>query len=603
MAEVRDIKYVNKEFGDFRGDLIEYAKNYFPETYNDFSPGSPGMMFIEMASYVGDVLSFYQDTQLQETFLQYAKDPSNLYSLAYMMGYRPKVIGASEVILEVSQVLNAIGGSYTPDWASAAFIQPNAQIKATIGSAPIFTIPKSIDFRFSSSYDPTEVQITTLNSGNPATYTVKKKIKAISGEIKTVNYSISDLKKFRTINIEDTNIIGIVDIVDSDDNLWYEVPFLGQESVYIEQSNAEGDSGEVPYKIQLQKVPRRYVSRFTSTGVLQIQFGSGVGGIDDSVFLPNPTNVGLGTAADSSYSGSLTRIDYAYDPSNFLYSNTYGLAPTTDLTIRYLVGGGVQSNVPSNTITIQESVDTSEVVSFNNPMASYGGRDGDTVEELRQNSMRSYAEQGRVVTLQDYTVRALSLPSSYGSIAKVYVTQDQATNSNYEDSIVDNNPLSLSMYTLAYDIDKKLINSTINLKNNLKTYLSQYMMLTDSLNIKDAFIINIGLQYDVISLPNYAGRDVLTSCTRALIDYFEISKWRINQPINISKIYTLLDRVKGVQTVQKVVITNKQGGNYSQFAYDIPGATKNNIVYPSYDPSIFEIKFPLTDIEGRITSA
>ena len=225
------------------------------------------------------------------------------------------------------------------------------------------------------------------------------------------------------------------------------------------------------------------------------------------------------------------------------------------------------------------------------------------VEELRQNSLRAFSEQGRAVTLQDYTVRALSLPSKYGTIGKVYIAQDQLTNPNSTtDSIIDSNPLSLSMYVLAYNNDRNLINTTPTLRNNLKTYLAQYMVLTDAVNIKDAFVVNIGVNFDIIVRPNYIGRDILLQCNNLLQDYFDIRKWNINQPINLSSIYTLLDQVKGVQTVQKVELTNLQGGIYSQYAYDIQGATRNNIVYPSYDPCIFEVKFPTTDIKGRIVT-
>ncbi len=195
------------------------------------------------------------------------------------------------------------------------------------------------------------------------------------------------------------------------------------------------------------------------------------------------------------------------------------------------------------------------------------------------------------------------MDSKYGSIAKVYVTQDQLTNPNSNtDSIIDSNPLSLSLFTLAYDNLKNLTPATITLKNNLKTYLSEYMILTDALNIKDAFIVNIGVNFDIIVKPNFSGRDVLLTCTNLLQDYFDIAKWNINQPINLSSIYTLLDQVKGVQTVQKIEIVNNAGGIYSQYEYDIQGATRNNIVYPSYDPCIFEVKYPNTDIKGRITT-
>jgi hypothetical protein len=248
-------------------------------------------------------------------------------------------------------------------------------------------------------------------------------------------------------------------------------------------------------------------------------------------------------------------------------------------------------------------VDPTNSLQFNNPEAASGGRDGDSIDELRENSLRAFNEQGRAVTLQDYTVRALSLPSSYGSIAKVHIVQDQLTNTNSAtDNIVDSNPLSLSLYALAYDSNKNLVAPSKTLKTNLKTYLAHYMLLTDAINIQDAFVVNIGVTFDIIAKPNYPGRDVLLACTNRLKEYFAITKWNINQPINLSSIYTLLDQEPGVQTVQKIEIENKVGGDYSQYAYDIKGATRTNVVYPSYDPMIFEVKFPDTDIKGRITT-
>ncbi|CAB4125210.1 hypothetical protein UFOVP54_82 [uncultured Caudovirales phage] len=599
MAQDRDIKYVNKDFGDFRSQLIEYAKNYFPDSYNDFSPSSPGMMFIEMAAYVGDVLSFYQDTQLQETYIQHAKNPANLYNLAYMMGYRPKTTTPSEVDIEVSHVVGASGGN--PDWTQALNIPAYTRLKSTVADQVNFFIEKPINFTFSSSYDNTEVTVETLQSGNPSQFRLTKTAKAISGELKTVTQAITSVEKFKTITIDDTNIIGVLSVTENNGaTIWYEVPFLGQDTVFIDNTNNETDKQTVPYSLTLQRVPRRFVTRFTATGQLQIQFGAGIAGQDDSVLTPDPTNVGFGT------NQGVKRIDYAYDPSNFLSTKSYGLAPSnTTLTIKYLVGGGVAANAPANTINtlVSAITDPTNSLTFNNPLAAAGGRDGDTVDELRENSLRAFNEQGRAVTLQDYTVRALSMASKYGSIAKIYATQDQLTNPNSTtDSIIDSNPLSLSMFTLAYDNNKNLTPATSTLKSNLKTYLSEYMILSDALNIKDAFIVNIGVTFDIIVKPNFSGRDVLLACTNRLKDHFDITKWNINQPINLSSIYTLLDQEKGVQTVQKIEVINNVGGTYSQYAYDIQGATRNNIVYPSYDPCIFEVKFPDTDIKGRITT-
>jgi len=602
MAEEREIKYINRDFGDFKTQLTEFAKNYFPDTYNDFSPTSPGVMFIEMAAYVGDILSFYQDTQLQETFLQYAKNPGNLYNMAYMLGYRPKTTSVSEVDIEVTQRVAASGSSYEPNFEQALTINANAQLSS--GNVN-FIVDKKIDFAYSSSYDPTEITINSLSNGNPAEFLLKKTVKGFSGEIKTLTQVYTTAEKFNTITVDDENIIGILDITDSSNNSWYEVPFLGQDTIIVESSNSESDANVVPYLASLQRVPRRFVSRFNSKGQLSIQFGAGISGNDDSTFLPDPLNVGSGT------NQGITRTDYAYDPSNFLYSRSYGLAPSsTTLTIRYLVGGGIESNIPANSLQTQTSVTSTATdttyqgtLSFNNPRAATGGRDGDTVEEIRENTFRAFNEQGRSVTLQDYAVRALSLPSTLGTISKAHVTQDQLMSGNStNDSILDSNPLALSMYVLAYDVNKNLTLATSNLKENLKKYLSQYMILTDAVTIKDAFVVNIGVKFDILTRPNYNGRDVLLNCTNRLKEFFNISNWAINEPINLAELSTVLDRVKGVQTVQKLEIVNKVGGNYSQYAYDVKGATKGNVVYPSYDPMVFEVKFLEQDIQGRVTT-
>ena len=604
MAQERDIKYINREFTDFKDQLVEYAKNYFPDTYNDFSPTSPGTMFIEMAAYVGDVLSFYQDTQLQETFLQHAKDPANLYSMAYMMGYKPKVTTISEVELSVSHKVPATS-TFNPDFSKALTVDANAVLGASVNAEIDFIIDKKIDFSVSSSYDPTDVRIASIDgNGDPSEYTLTKKLKAFSGTVKTTTETIGAAEQFKTITLDDDKIIQILDITDGDGNLYHEVPFLGQDTVFEEETNGDGDGDVVPFLIKLTKVSRRFTTRFNSAGQLLIQFGAGITGQDDTSFLPDPTNVGLGT------NQGLSRIDYNYDPANFLYSSAYGTAPSnTTLNIRYLVGGGVEANVPANTIVNQKTVnitgdaDIIATLTFTNLIPATGGRDGDTVEELRENSRRAFAEQGRAVTLQDYSFRALTLPPRFGSIAKAYVTQDQLVSRNSTtDNIIDSNPLALSMYVLAYNGSKQVVTATQNLKNNLRQYISQYKMITDAISIKDAFVVNIGVNFEIIIRPNYNGRDVLLNCTNELKDFFDIAKWSINQPINLSLIYTLLDRVKGVQTVESIEIVNKQGGNYSRYAYDVKGATKKNVVYPSYDPMIFEVKFPNSDIKGRITT-
>jgi hypothetical protein len=564
------------------------------------------MMFIEMAAYVGDILSFYQDTQLQETFLQYAKEPSNLYSMAYMMGYRPKVTNVSEVELTVSHNVGANPSTNSPNWNQALTVNANATVTSTSKGRSNFFIENKVDFNYSSSYDPTDVVISQITGGIPSEFTLTKKVKAFSGTVKSIAQTYAAAEKFTTITIEDANIVGILDITDNSEdevNRWYEVPFLGQDSVFVPQTNISSDVDKVPNTILLQKVPKRFITRFNSKGQLIVQFGAGTVQGDDNTFTPDPTNVGMGTLQ------GLSTLDKAFDPSNFLYTGTYGLAPSNrTLTIRYIVGGGIAANVPANTLTGYNATVTAvdnqyePTLNFNNVQAATGGKDGDTIEEIRQNTLRSFSEQKRTVTLQDYTVRALSLDPKFGTIAKAFVTHDELSSTKSStDSIIDSNPLALSMYVLAYNNDKHLITATKTLKDNLKTYMAYYMPLTDALNIKDAFVVNIGVNFDILVRPNFNSRDVLIKCNSTLQDFFSITKWNINQPVNVSNLYSILDRVPGVQTVSKVEVVNKQGGNYSEYAYDIEGATRNNVVYPSYDTMIFELKYPNQDIKGRTT--
>jgi hypothetical protein len=614
-AENRDIKYLNKDFGELRNALVEYTKTYFPATYNDFSPSSPGMLFLEMSAYVGDVLSFYLDNQIQENFVQFARQQNNLYTLAYMLGYKPKVTGVAVVDVDIYQQIPSVsvgGGEYAPDYRYAVFINNNTILKSSLVGTTDFVIQDTVDFAFSSSLDPTQVSILTIDTvtNQPEFYLLKKTRKAISANIQTATFTFGSPQRFQTIEINSADIIGILDIEDSGGNKWYEVPYLAQEMVYDNIKNTLSDSGEVPYLLQLLKAPRRFVTRFTSPTTLQIQFGAGTttANVEEEI-IPNPTNVG----------NSLDPVDNnlttAYDPANFLYTSTYGIAPSnTTLTIRYLTGGGVAANIPANSfngisntsnITTPNpdipdaglATDVINSVTAQNPTAATGGSDGDTVEEIRQNSLAAFGAQLRTVTQDDYLVRALSLPSQYGSLAKIYAEPERLENLLPGESLS-----SVNLYVLAYDNDGKLKNASTSLKNNLKVYLAQYRMVNDSIKIRDGFVINIGVDFDIIVLPNYNNNDVLFKCITAVKDYFNIDKWQINEPIILKDIYVLLDRIDGVQTVKNISITNKCGSNYSIYAYDVIGATQNNVIYPSVDPMIFEVKYPDSDIKGRVVS-
>ena len=610
MAITRNISYLSKDFNSFRNELINFTKTYFPNTYTDFSAASPGMMFMEQASYIGDVLSFYLDNQVQENFIQYSRQTSNLYNLAYMFGYTPRIVGLSNTNIELFQLIPSkiSGSTYIPDFDYALNIPENNKISTNTTEVVNFTIQDNIDFSISNSIDPTEITIAQTSGGNPTRYLLKKTRQAISGEIKTTTFSFNEAQEFSTVNINDTNIAQILDIIDSDGNVWYEVDYLGQDFVYdsIKNTNTNDpnysiNSDDTPYILKLKSVQRRFVTRFLNKETLQIQFGSGDPSLVDEEILPNPTNVGLGLPQGQS------KLTTAFSPTNFILTNSYGVAPSnTTLTVRYITGGGIADNVDANTIVNIDSTNVQFLkntldntlaqtifnsLQVNNPNAADGGRGEDTIEELRQNIAASYGTQLRAVTADDYLIRALSLPSQYGVVAKAFAQQPN-TKSN---STVD-------IFVLSYDNNSKLKTASSSLKTNIKTYLSQYRSLGDSINIKNAYVVNIAVDFEIITLPNYNNNEVLNKCLTSLKNYFDISKWGINQPILIPKIKVLLDNIDGVQTVKNVKITNKTGTNagYSSHAYDVLGATQNEIVYPSIDPSIFEVKYPDQDITGRV---
>jgi hypothetical protein len=464
--------------------------------------------------------------------------------------------------------------------------------------------------------DPTEVSVYQIAGDTPTYFLLKKTRKAISATINVQTLTFTSPEKFVTKNISAPNIIGILDCFDTDGNEWYEVPNLAQESVFDTIRNTSyndpnySDDNEVPYLLRLKQVQRRFATRFINSGSLQLQWGAGTQATTDEEIVPNPDNVGLGLPFEKD------KMYTAFSPLNFVFTDTYGISPAnTTLTVRYLTGGGVTSNVDADTLTVLDDTNITFInrtlsnsamadkifnsLATNNVKAADGGSDGDTIEELRQNALGNFQNQLRTVTEQDYLIRALSLPANLGSISKAYTQPVKIA--EYQPGEL---PTILDMYVLSQDNNGNLRTASKALKRNLMTYLYEYRMINDSIKIKDAFIINIEVVFDIIVLPNYNNNEVITKCIDSLIDYFHIDKWQINQPIIMKNLYVLLDKVDGVQTVKNIQVNNLSGESlgYSDFAYDIPGATIDGVVYPSIDPMIFEVKEPITDIKGRVVA-
>ena len=654
----KNVNYLGKDFDALKQNLIDFTKTYFPNQYSDFSDASPGTIFIEQAAAIGDMLSFYQDVQLKESMLSNATERKNVIALAQSMGYKPKVTTPAVTTITVYQEVSASSTlPYGPDERYYLRIKDGMEVIATSNSDIVFRTTDVVDFANSSSR---EIEVSATSSiGIPQKYLISKKVQAISATEVVTTRNFGDNIDYPTTTLTDTNIIQIVSVTNSDNEKFYEVPYLAQESIFVEKTNTSLNnnsadiSSDVPYILEVQKVPRRFSVKVNSNNTIDLQFGNGSVNQNDEVILPNTKNVGLGLAS------SIQRLNEGIDPSNFLKTNTLGIAPIdTELTIKYLIGGGVESNVNQDDLTTIKKIEFEEdlisipdnilnayndfkrAITVRNFEAAVGGRGAETIEEIRQNALAMFGSQNRAVTRQDYTVRALSMPERYGNIAKAYVSADGEIDNNSPASILSspqniveftnlienlknssrqdiqkelvkyltqkktaisevNNPFAINMYILGYDVNKKLriLNKTV--KENLKTYLGEYRMLTDGVNIIDGFIVNIGVDFEIIVYSNYNKREVLANCLTELQEYFNIDNWTFNKPINISEIELTLANVEGVMSVSNVNISNLCGGQYSPNRYNIMAATKGKIVYPSLDPSIFEVKYPNKDIKGR----
>lgn len=662
----RKINYLNKDFSQFRQNLIQYAKTYFPQTYSDFNESSPGMMFMEMASYLGDVLGYYIDDTLKESLITTAEDPSNIINLSTFLGYKPKV--TSPAITRVS-IYQLVPSKYKRNSSSGVDYEPDSEYYLRIKEGMLIESNKGVTFRTTELVDfndSTDREISIYErdtNGKPTLYLIQKYVNAISATVKTVTQDFgTSPKQFSQIRIADTNVIDIIDVRDESGNKWYEVPYLAQEMVYVDYPNTEKNDKDlaqfkdsVPNILKLIKTSRRFVKSINENQETIITFGGGNSTSSDEQLIPNLKNVGLGLQS------SINRLGESFDPANFLKTKTYGQAPTGTFTVQYLVGGGVSSNIEKNTLTQIQSIsfddDTSsftsaelrlynfcrDSVAVDNEEPATGGRGAETVEEIRQNALANFSSQNRAVTRKDYQVRALSLPTKYGGIAKAFCSQDGELDNNSPSSILSNpnslqqftdlvsslkdrnlneneikkevetflsskqsdsreknNPFAINLYLLGYDSNKKLTNLNRAVKENLKTYLNEYRILTDGVNILDGFVINIGVDFEIRVYNGYNSREVLVKCIQEIQNYFKIDNWTFNMPINISELELLIAGVEGVQSVPKCEVVNKCNGSYSQVSYNISDATKNKMVYPSLDPSVFEVKYPNKDIKGRV---
>jgi hypothetical protein len=462
-----NVNYLNKDFQSLKTSLMNYAKSYFPNSYRDFNEASPGMMLLEMNAYVGDVLNFYIDQQYRELLLPLAEERRNVITLAKMFGYKVKPIVPAYVDLTFTSEVNALTSDASKiDYSNAGTFDAGIEITSDSNTEVIFTTLEPIDFQITGSADGDTIG-ETAGSGLAQTYTLTRNVKAVSAKQKTISFQVGVPEKFKTLTIPDTNVVDIISCIDSNGNNWYEVDFLAQDKVpisthyttdinrdsaYSNETGGLSSTTAVPFSLSYIATTKRFTRETNQDNTTSLVFGNGVlknGQIVDEGYI-DLEQIGI------TIPGQSNDLNDSIDPLLGDEYSTLGEAPNqVTLTITYRVGGGVSSNVPSGDITTtpettaQNGNTSATLTSVINNAPARGGKDEESVTEIKEKAKAFFSTQNRAVTKEDYEARLLNMPSKYGNIAKVYVTRnfdnrvnDELNNQIGEIAINNNNIFS-----------------------------------------------------------------------------------------------------------------------------------------------------------------
>lgn len=602
-----ELNYLNKDFNNFRSDLETFARVHYSDVISDFSEASLGGMFLDMAAYVGDVMSFYLDHQFSELSLETATEEDNVEQLIRDAGV--KIRGASpstcdvDVIFTVGAVLE--NGVYKPNEAQLPIVRKGSTFKSLDGIT--FETLEDFDFKDKDRFGElkAEVVIDSVDtSNNPVTYLVKRSIIVGSGNSSEESFTIGSFIPFRTITLSNPDVSEIISVKDSDLNIYYEVENLAHDIVFLANKNIDDDQDKSEFSLNLEPAARRYItSTDYQTGQTTLRFGTGVSEFEDEDVIEDPTDFALPL-----YGERLNFSVNSVDPGNLLETNTLGIAPqNTVLTIKYRHGGGISHNVGARSITNVETLEldfplqTSDIVQnsvrnsviVTNSRRARGGDSRPTLEELRAIAFSARSAQSRIVNVQDLLYRIYTMPTKFGRVYRVGVSKNQISNS-----------ILIHVVTRNRNGELELANDT--LKDNVAIYVNEYRLVSDSYDIIDASIVNLSLEYIITTEKGYNSNDVLSRCNNSLISYLDTKNMHIDKPINMTDIINIIINTEGVLSIAGLRFINKKGdenndgiSEYSDVIFNVLENTRKQELFPP-PGGIFEIKYPDNDIKGAI---
>jgi len=587
------INYTNREFEGIRRDLLGIAERLYPDSFQDFSQGSFGAMMVDAVAYIGDQMSFYLDYNVNEAFLDTAYQYDNVIRHGRTLGYkytgRPSTYGKVAIYVLVPASSTGIG----PDSSYIPTIKRGSRFTSDTGIN--FVLTENVDF--GSPENPIVVARTDTTTGAPTYYAIKAYGNVVSGFFSRTQVEVGAYERFKAVSIGDNNIAEIISVRDSQGNEYYEVDYLSQDMIFKEATNNNFRNDNVPSILKPFLVSRKFVvERLRNRTILQ--FGSGKEGQTDVI--ADPSNVAM-SLFGKEYISSTT-----FDPSRLSENDSFGVVPTnTTLNVSYRVIQPVNSNIAVGSLNAVSSanlefanpqnLDSSVLTTIRNSIEVsneepiVGNVTNATTSEIKRRIYDTFPTQNRAVTQADYENLAYRMPAKFGSIKRCSVQRDPSARKR-----------NLNMYVVSEDRFGKLTTSNITIKNNLKTWLNQYRMLSDTIDILDAYIINFGIDFIVKPKANVDKFDLLEACVTQLRNKFK-TQYYIGEPVNIADIYNELNKVSGVLDVSSVKLINKKGGNYSNVDFNInknlsPDGTQ--LIIPKN--AVAEIKFSEVDIKGKV---
>jgi hypothetical protein len=589
------IKYTSRDFDSIKRDLIEHAKRYYPDTFKDFNEASFGALMIDTVAYIGDILSFYVDYQVNESYLDSAIEYDNIIRLSRQMGYKHKANPSSYGTVAIYALIPANTSGLGPDTAYLPILKKGSELASNSGNSFIL----DEDVRFDDPSNEVVAARTDSSTGLPTHYAVRAYGRVVSGIFGIEKKTIGEFERFKQVQLSPPNVTEIISVSDSEGNEYFEVDHLSQNTIYREVVNKGDNKDTVPSLLRPMIVPRRFVVESRQDKVF-LQFGYGSSTEVRNPSVAEPKNVVL------QLNGRDYITDRSFDPYKLLRTDKFGVAPSnTTLTVIYRTNTASNVNAAAGSVTNvvtpvvefndRSVLSDSKVSDIINSLESYNQDPivGDTTlptsEEIKRRTIDFFATQNRAVTQTDYEALVYAMPEKFGSIKRCKVIRDP-------DSLRRN----LNLYVVSEDSSGKMVATNNTIKENIKVWLNTNKMISDTIDILDAKVVNIGVEFEVMVSEEANKFQILSDCTDAIKEVFVVSPY-IGEPLYITDMFSALNRIDGVIDTKRINILKKSGSSYATTKFDLDEALSADGRYLSVPQNvILELKYPDTDVKGAV---